>query len=45
MAEQSDYTMSGADKNIPELYEEDLFYGNNLTINKKRLIDFLEEEL
>ena len=43
LADQSDYSLSGADQN--ELFEEDAFLLNNQRITRRRCIDFVKKEL
>ncbi len=42
MSSQSDYSLSGADDTIAELYESSLHSLNNQRITKKRLLEFVK---
>jgi hypothetical protein len=44
LAAQSDYTLAGADPNVPELYAADRFYLNNQRLSRERLRAFARPE-
>ncbi len=44
LAQQSDYSLAGADSSVPELYSTDLFSLNNQRLSKKRLINFVKPD-